>query len=222
MDYFYSNIIILKIVLIIFAYAIGSIPSSVWIGKMFYNLDVREYGSGNAGFTNALRVMGVKGGIPVLIIDVLKGFIAVKLAIFANLDSMGSFDVINYQIILAIVVLLGHIFPVFAQFDGGKGVATLFGATLSIVLLPTLIAVGIFLIIFFTTKYVSLSSLFTAFSFPFILMFGFGYNHTGLVTYSLLIFIVLVITHLQNIKRLLRNEELKVRFSFKNKDESDM
>jgi len=189
---------------------------------MFYNLDVREYGSGNAGFTNALRVMGVKGGIPVLIIDVLKGFIAVKLAIFANLDSMGSFDVINYQIILAIVVLLGHIFPVFAQFDGGKGVATLFGATLSIVLLPTLIAVGIFLIIFFTTKYVSLSSLFTAFSFPFILMFGFGYNHTGLVTYSLLIFIVLVITHLQNIKRLLRNEELKVRFSFKNKDESDM
>ncbi len=222
MDYFYSNIIILKIVLIIFAYAIGSIPSSVWIGKMFYNLDVREYGSGNAGFTNALRVMGVKGGIPVLIIDVLKGFIAVKLAIFANLDSLGSFDVINYQIILAIAVLLGHIFPVFAQFDGGKGVATLFGATLSIVLLPTLIAVGIFLIIFFTTKYVSLSSLFTAFSFPFILMFGFGYNHTGLVTYSLLIFIVLVITHLQNIKRLLRNEELKVRFSFKNKDESDM
>ncbi len=222
MDYFYSNIIILKIALIIFAYAIGSIPSSVWIGKMFYNLDVREYGSGNAGFTNALRVMGARGGIPVLIIDVLKGFIAVKLAIFANLDSLGSFDVINYQIILAIAVLLGHVFPVLAQFDGGKGVATLFGATLSIVLLPTLIAVGIFLIIFFTTKYVSLSSLLTAFSFPFILLFGFGYNHTGLIAYSLLIFIVLVLTHLQNIKRLLRNEELKVRFSFKNKDEPDM
>jgi glycerol-3-phosphate acyltransferase PlsY len=219
MDYFYTNTIFLKITLIAFAYIIGSIPSAVWIGKIFYNIDVREHGSGNAGFTNALRVMGASGGVPVLIIDVLKGFIAVKLAIIVNLHFIGSLDIINYQIILAIAVLLGHIFPVFAQFDGGKGVATLFGATLSIVLLPTLIAVGIFLVIFFTTKYVSLSSLLTSLSFPFILMFGFGFNHTGLIAYSLLIFVVLVITHLQNIKRLLRNEELKVDFSFKNKND---
>ncbi len=219
MDYFYTNTIFLKIAIIVFAYIIGSIPSAVWIGKIFYNIDVREHGSGNAGFTNALRVMGAKSGIPVLIIDVLKGFIAVKLAIIVNLHFMGSLDIINYQIILAIAVLLGHIFPVFAQFDGGKGVATLFGATLSIIFLPTLIAVGVFLVIFLTTKYVSLSSLSTSFSFPFILMFGFGYNHTGLIAYSLLIFVVLVITHLQNIKRLLRNEELKVNFSFKNKND---
>ena len=109
--------------LILGSYLLGSIPTAVWIGKAFYGIDVREFGSGNAGATNTFRVLGKKAGFPVLIIDVLKGSAAVALA-FLSPIAFENPDFVDLQLGLGVAVLLGHIFPVFAGFRGGKGVAT--------------------------------------------------------------------------------------------------
>lgn len=196
---------------IILAYLMGSIPSSIWIGRLFYNKDVRNHGSGNAGFTNAIRVLGAKGGIPVLIIDILKGFFAVKLVDYINIIALAEVHLINFKIVLSIIVLLGHLFPLFANFKGGKGVATLLGATLAIVLYPVLSVIGVFLLTFLISRIVSLSSLVAALSFPLFLVLVFGYTQPLLVIYAIVIFIILVITHWSNIQRLLRREEAKVK-----------
>ena len=113
------------IIAIVFAYLVGSIPTSVWIGKIFYGIDIRNYGSGNAGATNTFRILGKKAGIPVLLIDTLKGSIAVNLASIFGAESPESAVFVNFQMALGGAALLGHIFPVYAGFRGGKGIATL-------------------------------------------------------------------------------------------------
>src|SRR3954465_15189349 len=114
---------IYSILVLILAYLFGSIPTAVWIGQAFYGIDVREYGSGNAGATNTFRVLGKKAGIPVLIIDVLKGWLAVNIA-FLSRYAIGSVPYVNFQLVLGISSLLGHIFPIYVGFRGGKGIAT--------------------------------------------------------------------------------------------------
>src|SRR5512133_807052 len=126
------------------AYLLGSIPSAVWIGKSFHHIDVREHGSGNAGTTNVIRVLGWKTGIPVLIIDIIKGWVAAMLPVFFNLAEHGSALLVNLQILTGIIAIAGHIFPVFAGFRGGKGVATIFGVLLAVKLLLTLCSMGVF------------------------------------------------------------------------------
>ncbi|HQK38207.1 MAG TPA: glycerol-3-phosphate acyltransferase, partial [Bacteroidales bacterium] len=125
-------VIFLLILAFFAAYLLGSIPTSVWIGKWFRGIDVRDYGSGNAGATNTMRVLGVALGIPVVIIDIAKGFIAVQLSFiypgFLNLFP----DIVVLQLVLGAFAVLGHIYPVFAGFRGGKGVATLFGVILAV------------------------------------------------------------------------------------------
>ena len=117
------------IALMIVAYLLGSIPSAVWIGKKYYGIDIREHGSKNAGTTNMLRVLGKRAAAPVFIIDYFKGFIAVILTSLMRYDDNVSPDwIINLRIIATVFVVLGHIFPIFAGFKGGKGVATLLGA----------------------------------------------------------------------------------------------
>src|SRR5436190_3997200 len=116
-----------NVIALVAAYILGSIPSAVWIGKIFYGIDVREYGSGNAGATNTFRVLGKKAGIPVLAIDVLKGFSAVSLAYFQSEWVPATNAFVIFQLTLAVFAVLGHVFPVFAGFRGGKGVATLLG-----------------------------------------------------------------------------------------------
>ena len=101
--------------LLLGAYLLGSIPTAVWVGKFFYNLDVREHGSGNAGTTNTFRILGWKAGIPVFIIDVFKGWIALKLVLFSNYIP-GNISYMNFQMLLGASALTGHIFPVFAGF----------------------------------------------------------------------------------------------------------
>jgi glycerol-3-phosphate acyltransferase PlsY len=121
----YSNL-----TLILMAYMLGSVPSAVWVGKMLYGIDVRDYGSGNAGATNTFRVLGKKAGLPVLIMDILKGFLAVKMVWLTGKYLPDTQQFINLELSLGIASLLGHIFPIFAGFRGGKGVATLIRNTL--------------------------------------------------------------------------------------------
>src|SRR3984885_1862205 len=110
------------VILFLAAYLIGSIPTSVWIGRRFYQTDVREHGSGNSGATNSLRVLGKKAGAVVLLIDILKGWLAVSLVYFSTYSS-GSAPRMHLEVALASATILGHIFPIYVGFKGGKGVA---------------------------------------------------------------------------------------------------
>ena len=155
MDAVLSNIVILCIA----AYLIGSIPSSVWIGSWFYNIDIREHGSGNAGTTNTFRVLGTAPGIAVFIIDILKGWIAVNLIHYLNALEPHTAQFINIQLLLGGLAVFGHIFPIYVGFKGGKGVATLLGIVLAIHPFSALICLGIFTVVLIISKYVSLSSM---------------------------------------------------------------
>lgn len=209
-------ITITNILLLTGAYLLGSIPTAVWIGKFFYNTDVREHGSGNAGATNVFRVLGKRAGIPVLIIDVLKGLLAVQLA-YMNSDWEGSYRFINLQLALGLASLCGHIFPVFASFRGGKGIATLLGIVLALMPYAALVSMAIFLLILLSTGYVSLSSMVAAAAFPLIIIFIFKVSIPSLIVFSVLIAIMVIVTHQKNIMRLIRHEESKVSLFKKNK-----
>lgn len=210
---------LLKFVYIIIAYLLGSIPTAVWLGKTFFHIDIREHGSGNAGATNTFRVLGPKIGVPVLLFDVFKGFAAVQLALLVKSLEIGSNPYISYQLVLGTAALLGHIFPVYAQFKGGKGVATLLGFMLGVHPYASLVCVGVFLLVFVTTRIVSVSSMSAALSFPFVVVFIFKSDSPALMLFSAFIAIAVVVTHRANIKRLLHKEEAKV--SLKRKSKKD-
>ncbi|MFL5762974.1 MAG: glycerol-3-phosphate 1-O-acyltransferase PlsY [Bacteroidia bacterium] len=199
-----------NIFLLLGAYLIGSIPTAVWIGKFFYKIDVREYGSGNAGATNTFRVLGKKAGIPVLLIDVLKGFAAVYLAGLSPYRPATTLF-INLQLVLGIASLVGHIFPLFASFRGGKGIATLLGIVLAVHPYAAFISMGIFIVVLLISGYVSLSSMTAAVAFPVIVIGVFKTGVPSLIIFSILIAIMVLITHQKNIERLLRKEESKAR-----------
>jgi len=206
--------LVVLVSIIISAYLLGSIPTSVWVGKIFYGIDIREHGSGNAGATNTIRILGWKAGLPVIIVDVLKGFAAVTLIRFVQSPPPGTDQFVNYQLMFGGAAVIGHIFPVFARFRGGKGVATLFGMVLAISPFSTLVCAGVFLITLFLTKYVSLSSILAGFTFPVAVIVIFHTSVTSLVVFSIAVSVLLVITHQKNIGRLLRREESKATFLF--------
>src|ERR1700758_4911840 len=191
---------LIEAVFILSAYLLGSIPTSVWWGKGFYGIDVREFGSGNAGATNTIRVLGKKAGIPVLIIDILKGVAAVMLAYQSDF-ARNSTPFINYQIALGSAAVIGHIFPVMAGFRGGKGVATLLGVCIAIVPQIAGLAIIVFVIVLLTTQYVSLSSMSDGLSFPIFFLTLFLGKPVFLVAFSLIVSVLLIITH----KRTYRN-----------------
>ena len=202
---------LLNITLIIAAYLIGSIPTAVWVGKIFYNKDVREYGSGNAGATNTFRVLGVKAGIPVLIVDIFKGWLSVKLPYFFDTGMFAhTSSFINFQLVLGLAALLGHIFPIYAGFRGGKGIATLLGIIIALDFQGALFAISVFLVVLATTRYVSLSSMLAAMSFPLYIIAIEKNPYLSITIFSLFIAILVLITHQKNIERLLRGEESKI------------
>jgi len=209
--------LVVLISIIISAYLLGSIPTSVWVGKIFYGIDIREHGSGNAGATNTIRILGWKAGLPVIIVDVLKGFAAVTLIRFVQSPPPGTDQFVNYQLMLGGAAVIGHIFPIYVRFRGGKGVATLFGMVLAISPYSTLVCAGVFLITLFLTKYVSLSSILAGFTFPLAVIVIFHTSVTSMVVFSIAVSVLLVITHQKNIGRLLRREELKATFLFTKK-----
>ncbi len=198
---------------LIVAYLFGSIPTAVWIGQAFYGIDVREYGSGNAGATNTFRVLGKKAGIPVMFLDILKGWTATNLAFFIGLSVTGpehSVQYVNYQLALGIVAVMGHLFPVFAGFRGGKGIATLFGMILAVHLPAALLCVLVFVTVLLITKYVSLSSISAGFTFTLSVIFIYQVSVKSIVIYGMAICILILVTHQKNIERLLRGKESKV------------
>lgn len=198
---------------LIFAYLFGSIPAAVWIGQAFYGIDVREYGSGNAGATNTFRVLGKKAGIAVMLIDICKGWTATNLAFFIGLSVTGpqhSVQFYNYQLALGVVAVMGHLFPIFAGFRGGKGIATLFGMILAVHLQAALLCVLVFLIVLIVFKYVSLGSIAAGFTFPLSIIFIFQSPIRSVVLYGMCICVLIMVTHQKNIERLLKGKENKV------------
>ncbi|MGG3843872.1 glycerol-3-phosphate 1-O-acyltransferase PlsY [Anoxybacillus kestanbolensis] len=185
---------------LILSYLIGSIPFALVIGKIFYNTDVRQYGSGNLGATNTFRVLGIKAGLIVAIGDLLKGSVACLLPQILH----SSID----PIICGLLAVLGHIFPIFASFRGGKAVATSTGVFLFLTPLGILFSFIVFLVTLIITKYVSLSSIFGAITLSFyILMFE---DNIMIKVLSLFVSIVIIFLHRKNIKRILEGTENKI------------
>jgi len=195
---------------LILSYLLGSIATAVWAGKIFHKVDVREHGSRNAGATNVIRVLGWKTGVPVLLIDVFKGWTAAMLPVFFNLAGDGTAMITNYQILAGMAVVTGHIFPVFAGFRGGKGVATISGVLLAIQPLLTISCLGVFLCVLLISGYVSLSSMIAGIAFPVFLFLIFGSPSIFFKIFSVVVAIALIFTHRNNISRLLRGEESKL------------
>ena len=193
------------------AYLVGSIPSAVWVGRTFYNIDVREYGSGNAGATNTFRVLGKKPGIIVLIMDILKGFLAVKLAfILGDYDSQSP-EFIDFELALAVCGLLGHIVPVYVGFRGGKGVATMLGILIGIHPQAALICAVTFIVTLYFSGYVSLSSMASGIVFPIVIMVFYSTN-SSINIFSLAMAILILLTHQRNLERIFNKEESRVRW----------
>ncbi len=199
----------LSVVSLILAYIAGSIPTAVWAGKLFHGIDIREHGSGNAGATNTIRVLGWKTGIPVLIVDLAKGWVATMLPIFLNAVPDGENRLLVLQIVCGMAAIIGHVFPILAAFRGGKGVASTFGVLLALQPWVTLSCAGVFLIVLLITGYVSLSSITAGVMFPVLLFTVFNTPSVLLKIFSVLIAFALILTHLKNIKRLLHGEENK-------------
>jgi acyl phosphate:glycerol-3-phosphate acyltransferase len=202
--------IILAVFSLLLAYLLGSIPSAVWVGRKFHGIDVREHGSGNAGATNVIRVLGWKTGIPVVIVDLGKGWLAAMLPVYFNLADKGTPLLVNLQIAFGVAAIIGHIYPVLAGFRGGKGVATVFGVLLALHPLLTASTIGIFLIVFFATGIVSIGSMTAGIAFPLMLFFVFDTPSVVFKVFSVIVAIALLFTHRKNIDRLIRGEEKKL------------
>ncbi len=199
------------------AYLLGSVSSAVWIGNIFYGVDVRKKGSGNAGATNTIRVLGLKAGIIVLLIDTLKAWTAVQLAPFFATGIFTGDALTNYKILLGVLAVIGHVFPIYTGFKGGKGVASLVGMIIALYPYAFLVILLWFIIVFMLFRFVSLASITSALLFPFLVIFVFKETTLSLQVLAILIAIFVPLTHHKNIKRLIKGEELKM--SFKKKSE---
>lgn len=198
------------------AYLMGAIPFSVLIGKIFFGKDVRKFGSGNAGATNTFRVLGTRAGSIVLLLDIAKGMFAVSLSYSFGNISITDEKFTLYQIALGLTAALGHIYPIYLWFKGGKGVATLFGVVIAVFPVTALVCMAVFFGVFFFTRYVSLSSIAASIAFAIRVIFVLQYYSLWINIFSLLIPVLIIYTHRENIKRLLKGTESK--FSFKKKE----
>ena len=205
-------------ILILIAYLIGSIPTSVWISKAIFNIDIRDYGSGNPGATNTFRVLGSKWGSIVMIVDVTKGIIATSLYIFIPYYLTNELARTNFMIVLGMASVIGHIFPIWAGFRGGKGVATILGMALAIQPIVALLCLLVFLFTLITTRFVSLSSLIAGVAFMVLILFIFNEKETMYRYFAIIVAFMVIITHQKNISRLLNGTENKVPlFKYRNK-----
>jgi glycerol-3-phosphate acyltransferase PlsY len=209
-------------VIAILSYLVGSIPTSIIVGKIARGIDIRQYGSGNAGGTNVIRVLGWKAGVFVILMDMAKGLVATILLSrlmfgalpFANLTPFDDFTVV--QIIAGSAAILGHIWTVFAGFRGGKGIATAGGMLIGIAPVEVGVSLAVFSIVFLVTHYVSLGSLSAAVAFPLTMFFREnvfleqvrGYN--TLIYFSIAIALLIIYTHRANIRRLVAGTEQRL------------
>jgi glycerol-3-phosphate acyltransferase PlsY len=200
---------------VLIAYLLGSVPTAVWIGKTFYGTDVRKHGSKNAGATNTFRVLGKPAGFMVFFLDVAKGYLAI-LIVQEFYDSTDELIISTVKVLAAIAAVLGHVFPIFANFKGGKGVATAFGILLALTLQAAGICFAIFLFIWLISNYVSLGSITAAFFYPIVQFFINPEQDDVLLLFTILLALTVVFSHNRNIKRLLNGVETKT-YPFRNK-----
>ncbi len=200
------------IIALVVAYLCGSIPNAVWIGKRFWGIDVREHGSKNAGSTNVLRVLGRKAALPVFILDILKGFVAVSvMGMLPHFVAVDENLLVTLKIVAVFVAVLGHIFPIFAGFKGGKGVATLVGSIAALHPPLVLLCFVVWFTVLAISHYVSLSSMVAGCLFPvFTMLLPSTRTVTPLVIFSVVVAILLIITHRKNIGRLIEGTESKI------------
>jgi glycerol-3-phosphate acyltransferase PlsY len=192
------------------AYLLGSIPTAVWYSQAFFGLDIREHGSGNAGATNTFRVLGKRAGTIVMLVDVLKGYTAAILStLLWYADVITETEILTFKIVFGLVAVIGHLYPIFANFRGGKGVATLLGMVLATHPEMAAVCIGIFLLVVIASQYVSLGSILAALAFPVLLLLQiFGQKENPLlIGFGFVIFLLVVLTHQKNISRLLRGQE---------------
>jgi acyl phosphate:glycerol-3-phosphate acyltransferase len=204
------------------SYLLGSIPTSVWYGIGYFGMDVRKYGSGNAGASNTFRTLGKRAGIVVMLIDVLKGWTATSLApLLYYSGTIAQESILGYKILFGVLAIIGHIFPIFVRFKGGKGVATLLGMVLAIHPELALVCITIFILTLLTSQYVSLSSMLATLAFPLLSLLGlFGPAETLLIVFGFAMFFLVVLTHQKNIIRLLNGNESRVSLFKSQKDNS--
>jgi glycerol-3-phosphate acyltransferase PlsY len=206
-----------ELLLIVLAYLIGSIPTSVWVSQHFFDIDIRDYGSGNAGATNTYRVLGPKWGTIVMVTDMVKGIVAVKLALLLPAYADSEVNLQNLQTGLGLAAVVGHIFPIWAEFRGGKGVATLFGLVLGISPWTAMGCVGIFIAVLYLTRFVSLSSILASIAFPVFILVIFNVENPAYRIFAIAIALMVLLTHQKNIGRLITGNESKVPI-LKNRD----
>ena len=198
-----------NIISVVIAYLIGSVPSAIWVSKWFFGIDVRDYGSKNAGATNTFRVIGKKAGFPVLFFDILKGWGAVKgLCLIFSSYTICSDQFVNLELAIGVAAVFGHVFPVYEGFKGGKGVASYFGGSLFLLPIPTILAMIIWFFTVKLSKHSSLGALLSIFLLTiYQLVFIYGNLEKGLV---FVIFLLIFFKHNSNIKRLIKGEENKI------------
>jgi glycerol-3-phosphate acyltransferase PlsY len=200
-----------ELLLILLAYLIGSIPTAVWVSKFFFGVDIREYGSGNAGATNTFRVLGTRWGTFVMVVDILKGVLASFLYLLLPYYLTNEFQRTNLMVGLGLAAVVGHIYPIWAGFKGGKGVATVFGMVLAIQPIVALCVVGIFLVVLYLTRFVSLSSILASIAFPVFILVVFNEPEPLYRIFAIAVALLVILTHQKNINRLLNGNESKAR-----------
>jgi acyl phosphate:glycerol-3-phosphate acyltransferase len=199
-----------EVFFIALAYLIGSTPTALIISKRFFGIDIREYGSGNMGASNTFRVLGPKFGTIVMISDMLKGILAVALYNFLPQYLHDELARTNLMIGLGLAAVIGHIFPVWADFRGGKGVATLFGMILAIQPIVAISCVAVFLLALYLTRYVSLSSILAGVALPICVLWIYNEKEVFYRVFAVAVAFLVVLTHQKNIGRLLRGDESRV------------
>jgi glycerol-3-phosphate acyltransferase PlsY len=199
-----------EILLIILAYLIGSVPTALIISRRFFDIDIREYGSGNMGATNAFRILGPKFGTLIMVLDILKGMLAVGLFYLLPYYLDDESARTNFMIGLGLAAVMGHIFPLFADFKGGKGVATLLGMLLAVQPVVALTSVGVFVLVLFLTRYVSLSSMLGAVMLPISVLWIWNEDELSYRIFAVLVAFLVIITHQKNIGRIIRGVETRV------------
>ena len=196
------------------AYLLGSIPTALWVGRWFFGLaDIREHGSGNAGATNTFRVLGKRPGSAVLLIDALKGFVAAYFLPnwLLGLGVIAPEQLFYYRLACGVLAIIGHVYPVFAQFRGGKGVATILGMMLAIAPGTVGVALLVFLAVLGTTRYVSLSSMTAGVVFALLqLTPWFWPANPWQIWFGFALAAMLIYTHRANIGRLRAGNESRV------------
>jgi glycerol-3-phosphate acyltransferase PlsY len=210
------------IIVVLLSYLVGSIPNSIIVGRLVKGIDIRDFGSGNAGGTNVSRVLGWKYGVLVILLDALKGALAVIVVArlfagsvpFENATPFDDFTLV--QIMAGVAAVVGHIWTVFAGFRGGKGIATALGMLLTIITVDMLLALGVFMFVLLTSKYVSLGSIMAAISVPVILIVRENVFHVDIPGYhvilpfSIMLTLLIIYTHRKNVTRILNGNESQV------------